>query len=79
MPSVDLGAEVAPSGQQASVRRNPAQAHRLSMLSAVARLVGLHEERPVDRLVRAGLATPLGGRRVTSIGLQFQVRGASAT
>jgi hypothetical protein len=91
MPSVDLGAEVAPSGQQASVRRNPAQAHRLgmlprrelpgplSMLSAVARLVGLHEERPVDRLVRAGLSTPPGGRRVTSIGLQFQVRGASAT
>jgi prevent-host-death family protein len=24
----------------------------------VARLVGLHEERPIDRLIRAGLATP---------------------
>jgi prevent-host-death family protein len=24
----------------------------------VARLVALHEERPVDRLIRAGLATP---------------------
>ena len=24
----------------------------------VARLVGLHEERPVDRLIRTGLATP---------------------
>jgi prevent-host-death family protein len=25
---------------------------------AVARLVALHEERPIDRLIRAGLATP---------------------
>ena len=25
---------------------------------AVARLVALHEERPVDRLIKAGLATP---------------------
>ena len=25
---------------------------------AIARLVALHEERPIDRLVRAGLATP---------------------
>jgi prevent-host-death family protein len=24
----------------------------------IARLVGLHEERPIDRLIRAGVATP---------------------
>ena len=52
MPSVDLGAEVAPSGQQASVRRNPAQAHRLGMLprrelpGPLSMLSGLGSQRP---------------------------------
>jgi hypothetical protein len=51
MPSVDLGAEVT-SGQQASVRRNPAQAHRLGVLprrelpGPLGMLSGLGSQRP---------------------------------
>jgi len=45
----------------------------------VARLVALREERPVDRLIRAGLATRLADQRVTSIGRRSPVRAASAT
>ena len=51
MPSVDLGAEVT-LGQQASVRRNPAQAHRLGMLprrelpGPLGMLSGLGSQRP---------------------------------
>ena len=64
MPSVDLGAEVT-LGQQASVRRNPAQAHRLGMLprrelpGPLGMLSGLGSQRPT----LLGVITDKTGRR----------------
>jgi hypothetical protein len=52
MPSVDLGAEMAPAGQQASARRNPAQAHCLGTLPGrelpgpLSMLSGLGSQQP---------------------------------
>jgi prevent-host-death family protein len=46
---------------------------------AIARLVALQHERPVDRLIEAGLATPPGGPKARSTGRRSKALEASAT